>query len=264
MQKTIGLAALAAAFVAIVLTGCAGLRVDAQADKQGRAAFNALQRGDWRALEPQLSPVIAGDPQLQARLEQVRRIVPLTAPVDVRVAHWQRSRLWGADSAHATSITYLYTFAERSLMVNVVFDRREGGSSIAGLHVAPVAPELLAANRFGAPGKSLKHFGFLALCVASGLLMVAVAVSAVRTPALEARWLWALLAFAGIGTVWMNWTTGATGADLASAQLIGLGATQSLPPLTPWIVRMTVPVGAVVVLVRVWMLRRRSPTSPTT
>jgi len=247
----------------LALAGCAGLRVDSKADAQGRAAFQALQRGDWRALDPLLSPVIAHDPQLRPRLEEVRRIVPLQAPTEVRVMNWQSSGLWGAADAHTTSITYLYIFAARSLMVNVVFDRRGGGASVAGLHVAPVAPALIAAHRFDAPGKSLRQYGFLALCVLTGLLMVAAAALALLTPKLEVRWLWALVAFAAVGTVWMNWTTGAVGAELAT-NLIGLGADRSLPPITPWILRTSVPVGAIVVLVRVWMVRRAAAGPPRT
>jgi hypothetical protein len=262
-MQNIGLAALTALVLSLVLAACSSLRVDPTADAQGRAVFQALQRGDWPALQPQLSPVIAGDPQLRSRLEQVRRIVPLTAPTEIRVMNWRRSGLWGAGEAHTTSVTYLYTFAERSLMVNLVFDRRGGGASVAGLHVAPVDPAVLAANRFDAPGKSWRQYGFLGLGLLSACLMITAAVLAMRTPSVEARWLWTLLAFAGVGTIWMNWTTGVVGAELA-ANFVGLGATRSLPPITPWILKMTVPVGAIIVLARVWMVRRRGVGAPTT
>jgi hypothetical protein len=255
MNKT--MIAMLGVLLAVALAGCSSLRVDPKVDQQGRAAFQALQRGDWRALQPLLSPVIARDAQLQPRLEQVRRIVPMEAPRNVRVINWRRSGLWGAADAHTTSITYLYTFPQRTLMVNLVFDRRGGGASVAGLHVARVDPALLAANRFDAPGKSLQQYGFLGVCALSGLLMIGAAVWALRTPQLEARWLWALLAFVGLGTVWMNWTTGGTGADLMAINVVGLGATRSLAPITPWIVKLSLPVGAVVVLARIWGVRRR-------
>ncbi|RAK61220.1 hypothetical protein DJ021_16125 [Phenylobacterium hankyongense] len=254
------LAALGAVVLALVLTACSALRVDTAADQQARAVFAAVQRGDWRAVEPQLSPMVAHDPQLRSRLEQVRAFVPVDAPTAVKVINWQRSAGWTLAQGRAatTSITYLYAYPHRSLVVNIVFDRSRDAPTIAGIHVVPSDPKVLAANRFDAPGKSAAQYGFLMACALSPLLMLAAAVAAATTRQLPVRWLWAVLAFVGVGTLWMNWTTGVLNVVPLAVNLVGAGVTQSLPPLSPWIVRMTLPVGAVVVLARVWFARRRA------
>jgi hypothetical protein len=243
----------------LALAACS-LRVDPAADQQGRAVFAAVRRGDWRAVEPQLSPMLAGDPQRRARLEQIRAFVPVEAPTAVKVVNWQRTGRWTAAQGRSatTSVTYLYAYPHRQLMVNIVFDRSRGAPTIAGIHVLPVDPRAAAANRFAAPGKSAAQYGFLLACVLSPLLMLAAAVAAAITRQLPVRWLWALLAFVGVGTLWMNWTTGALNVVPVAVNLLGAGVTQSLPPLTPWILRMTLPVGAVIVLARVWFARRRT------
>jgi hypothetical protein len=257
MQKS-GWWMVVAATLALGLAACAWPPRDAVSDAQARGAILALQRGDWRALDPQLSPIIARDPQLHQKLEQVRAYLPVEAPRAMKLVQSQRNAVFGTDAGKTSSQTYLASYPSRTVLVNVVFDRRGPAPTIIGLHVVPVDERLAEANRFGAPGKSARQYGFLAACLLSPLLMILAAIAAIRTPALEMRWLWAIIAFAGLGTVMMDWTSGAVQVNWFAVNLIGASVTRALPPLTPWILRMTLPLGAVVTLARVWSLRRRA------
>lgn len=255
MSRFAALRVVAVALAAALVAACAALPPDKASDAQARSAFAALQRGDWRALDPQLSPALARDPQLHDKLERVRDAVPMDAPARVTLIKTQRNDILGR-GAKTSSLTYAYSFGTRLFVVNVVFDRSGGASTIAGLHILPVDPRLAAANRFDAPGKSAAQYAFLAACILSPLLMLVAAVAVVRTRDLEVRWIWLVLVLAGVGTLWMNWTTGAVTANWLAVNLAGAGATRALPPLTPWMLQMTLPLGAVVALVRIAILRR--------
>lgn len=261
-MRKMRLAAWAWMALALALAGCSGLHRDPAADQQARAAVAALRRGDWRALDPQLSPALARDPQLHAKLEAVRAAAPGGTPTAVRLLQAQRNAVFGGDGGKTSSLTYLYSFPHQALVVNVVFDRSGPAPTIAGIHLLPVDPQQAARNRFFAPGKAPAQWLMLAAAVLSPLLMVAAAVIALRTRALEARWLWAILAFAGVGAVWMNWTTGETGVRWLAVNLVGVSVTRALPPLTPWVLHVTLPLGALAVLARVWAVRRGGPPTP--
>ena len=127
----------------LCLAACGDASVDPQADELGRTAFRALQRGDWRVLQPLLSPAAAQDPETQARLEAMRRDVPLQAPTSVEVVEWRPSGPAGA-AAPGASISYRYDFSARSVIVKVRFARDGGRLSVAGMEIAP-APAALGA-----------------------------------------------------------------------------------------------------------------------
>lgn len=131
----------------LTLTACARGSIDPQADELGRTAFRALQRGDWRVLQPLLSPVAAQDPGTQARLEALRRDLPLQAPTAVEVVEWRPSGPAGAAAGRGASISYRYDFAARSVIVKVSLARDGGRLSVADIEVTPAPVDLSASPR---------------------------------------------------------------------------------------------------------------------
>ena len=67
---------------------------------------------------------------------------------------------------------------------------------------------------------------------------------------------WFALCFVGIGSAYMNWTSGAAGFNAAQLSLINFGFTRATD-ISPWIIRFSAPVGALVVLVRLLLHRPR-------
>jgi hypothetical protein len=128
----------------LALAACGDAPVDPQADELGRTAFRALQRGDWRVLQPLLSPAAAQDPETPARMEALRRDLPLQAPTAVEVVEWRPSGPAGAAAGQGASISYRYDFAARSVIVKVSLARDGGRLSVADIEVAP-APVAIGA-----------------------------------------------------------------------------------------------------------------------
>lgn len=95
---------------------------------------------------------------------------------------------------------------------------------------------------------------FAAITILSPVVMIAAALRAYRLR-YTARWLWVLLAFAGVATVEMDWASGVVTTQWATLNLIGFSISQTPPGSGPWVWAFTIPVGAVLVF-----LNRPRPT----
>jgi uncharacterized membrane protein len=135
---------------------------------------------------------------------------------------------------------------------------------IAGFHVQAASKADIASHKFGAAGKSVGHYLFLAMAVLSPLAMVAALVKVIRTDGLRRKWLWGILAFLGLLSLQMNWTTGEVTVHYLTVQLLGAGILKAASPLAPWTLIFSVPVGAALILAGVWTNPRRAKQRPTT
>lgn len=144
------------------------------------------------------------------------------------------------------------TAGERPYKVAKVF-------KLTSMAVTPVDPAAERANGFWAPGKSPTQWAFLLATFATPAAMLAAAVAALRAKNLKRKWLWALAGFAGVGAVWMDWTTGQWGAAPA-VNLVGFGLSKGPSPLDPWILRFALPAGAAVTALRLWLHGRKART----
>jgi hypothetical protein len=129
---------------------------------------------------------------------------------------------------------------------------------VNGFNVQVATDAELAANDFKLAGKPPRQLLFLAYAAVAPLLMLAALVGVMRTPGLRWKLAWAIAAFAGVGQLAMNWTTGVLALNPLSLQLLGAGVIRAGDTrFVPWTVLATVPVGAVVVLVALGLRRRR-------
>ncbi len=264
--------------MALILAGCERLTAEPDADRMGRRFIDAIQRDDWSVLEPALAPAVVADPGHHDRLEQTRALFPSDPPWSIKLISSSRTRTlpWAKAAPEQTTLNYIYGFSGRSLAVDLTVERTgektiyDRGLKLAGkdpfktvklyrvdaVVVNPIASDVVKANAFLAPGKGLGHLGFLLAVALSPVLMLVAAVGAARSRGLKGKWWWALGAFVGLGSVWMNWTTGQVGFVPVAVNLLGFGATKGLSPLAPWFLRFSLPIGALAVLIRLRMLPR--------
>ena len=97
--------------------------------------------------------------------------------------------------------------------------------------------------------------------------MLIAVTTVIRAPKFKRKWLWAIMAFVGVGSATMNWTTGVSNFQPLMLSLIGAGAThQGFLGFFPWILKFTLPIGAIAALWRAAKARRTvaEPTLPLT
>lgn len=262
----------------LALAGCSKLQAEPDADRLGRRFIDAVQRDDWPAIDPVLSAGFMADPDHAPKIVLVRDLFPKEPPWRIKLIESERTRpsLLGRDHAvELSTLRYLYGFSGREVAVDLtlelagtkrVYDRGQKLTGkdpfrevklyrVVAITAQPVTEAAIKANGFLAPGKGFEHLAFLAGLAGAPIMMVLTAVAAARTPGLKGKWWWVLGAFVGVGTVWINWTTGTVGADWRAINLFGVAATKGQSPLAPWIFHFAPPIGALAVLLRLKTLR---------
>jgi hypothetical protein len=132
-------------------------------------------------------------------------------------------------------------------------------SRVTGFRWQPLAARLAKLNAFSLAGRSVAHYLYLLLAVASVVACLGGAVFAgVRRMGI----LWVLFCLVGVGKSTINWTTGGQAFNPFSVQLLGAGYFR--PAMVgPWFVSWSLPLGTILMLLR-WRVRRapKAPAKP--
>ena len=278
----------------MLLAACAAPKAELDADRMGRLFVDAVQRGDWPAIDRGIAPQLMASPDHAAGIEKVRQAFPVDPPWSIRLLASRQAGGKGASGPEHAKLQYLYQFAERRAVVDLTLvpvgwrkvipataqtPRKEsallsakpeppalgsGGYEVVRVYQAltmsytEVTKPDEASQAFWAPGRTAGQWLFLGLAVATPAFMLWTVVRVFRMPGLEGRLFWALACLAGIGTLWMDWTSGITGFLPYSLRLMGFGLEKGPSPLSPWMVSLTLPIGALAASVRMAMGRLRT------
>jgi hypothetical protein len=244
---------IVAALLGTALAACAP-RLDAEADRTARDFFRAVQAKDWRAVDGALSSRFLATPDYRQAIVAAADAAPDTQPRQVKAVGWSPGRL---DQGEAVAVLHLYRYAAADLVVRTAVRRQGDRSTVEGLAVTRLAPGTLQANAFTFTGKTARHLGFLASALLSPLVMLAAAVLAATSRDLRLKPLWVALALVGVGRAWFNWTTGQGGFSPAEIGLISAGFGRE-SEITPWILKFSAPVGALITLAWLGLRPRRT------
>jgi hypothetical protein len=278
----------------VLLASCAAPKAELDADRMGRLFIDAVQRGDWPAIDRGIAPQLMASPTHAARIEAVRKTLPADPPWSIRLLASRQVGGKGAPGQERAELQYLYQFAERRAVIDLTVvpvgwvkvipataqtPRKESAllptkpeppaSGSGGYELVRVYKALAmsytevtkpdeAAQAFWAPGRTSGQWLFLALAVATPAFMLWTVVRVLRAPVLGGRLFWALACIAGMGTLWMDWTSGITGFLPYSLRLMGFGLEKGPSPLSPWMVSLTLPIGALAASARLALLRLRT------
>jgi hypothetical protein len=218
------------------------------------AIFDQIHRGDFQSVESRLAPEVASaaaDGQLRAAA-----VIPAAAPQSARTVGFNVvSQAGGAESA---TVTREYRYPTQVLVV-VTGLRRPAGKpyQITEFRVQRISMAAIRSLDFSLVGKSPLHYILLIWAVLTPLVMIAALVALYRST-IRPKWLWTIFVIFGIGGLSLNWATGATALNVG-VQLLGSGIVKYNAAFAPWILSVSFPLGAIIVLSRV--LRPR-PTPP--
>jgi hypothetical protein len=156
-------------------------------------------------------------------------------------------------------VTYELAYPDRWVLAQVNVLDSAGNARVFGARVNTVPRAVAAANALTVRGKPAFHYVLALLGVALPLFMLTTAVQVWRNR-LRPRWLWAAVALIGVGRLSMNWTTGVLGFQPLYVQLLGAGISKTGAPYMPWVLSVSLPVGALLAQLRLWR-RRAEQTS---
>jgi hypothetical protein len=236
-------------FAMAMLAGCAAAIRPQAADTQASALFDDIRHHDNDAAVLRFDPRLA-TPDLPAQLASIQRLLPAEEPSDRRQIS---TNIMTSAGNNIISVADEYDFPGRVALVQTRLFRPANGDTwlVQGFHVQVATSAELAVNDFTLLGKPVGRYAFLLLMLAVPAIMLAAVVKIYRTPELMHKWLWALGCVVGLGSVSVNWANGAVQYNLVSLQFLGVGFSRANSRFAPWMLAISLPVLALLVLARV-------------
>ena len=224
---------------------------DAEFSKNYLALFQAR---DFDAIEARMDPSLKSA-ELRPKLEQIAAFFPSEKPNDIQTvgAHTFAS----ADTTQI-DLTFQYTYPRKWLLASVVLQKKGGDTAVTGVNVQPLQDSLENINRFTFEGKGVTHFAIFASAIIVPLFIVAATILCIKTPIPKRKWLWMLFVLFGFAQATLNWSDGNLDINPLSFQILGAGFWKA-SPYGPLLVSVSVPVGAIVFLLRrkKWLVQAR-------
>jgi hypothetical protein len=201
-----------------------------------------------------MDPSISG-PSIRQTLVGMSAAIPASKPTSVTLIGAQRFK--SADYS-TINLSFEYQYPTKWLVTNVALKQQGNTRTIIGFHVHEQSTSLEEMNRFRLAGRTPLEYLVLALAVVVPLFIISTLVVCIRTRLRCRKWPWVLFILFGIGKFAVNWTTGEWSFGLLSFQLFGASGAAQL--YGPWILAVSVPIGAMIFLLK--RSKLSAPESP--
>lgn len=212
---------------------------------------------NFGALDSQLDPRLK-TPDTRDTFEKMANAFPSAPPKSVTLVGTETNT---RNDVTTYNLTYEYEYPNAWLLANVMLQRKDGQLRIVGMHAYPEKQSLRETNAFKFSGKGFTHYFVLGLMIGIAMFVIYVLVLCFRTPIAKRKWLWLVFIALGITRFFFNWTTGELRFQLVSFAIPGVGAFAA-GPYAPLILTFSIPVGAIVFLLRRRALVAGRATSP--
>ena len=216
-------------------------------DALARKFIEAVRTGEFTAARQMLDPRL--DNKNTAKLlEEIRsRFLNHGEPLSIDVAG-VNSRVSFSGTEGQTSLVYQIHFPDAWVLAEIQIERKSGVSRILKGNFTPLPGSLEATHAFSFQGKSFGHYLLLVACVGIPLFILITVVVCARSR-VRRKWLWMIFILFGVGQFTMNWTTGTFDFSPLFIQLGGGGCSRA-GYFAPWVLSFSIPLGAIIFLVR--------------
>lgn len=153
----------------LMLASCAPKPAEVDADRMGRSLIDAIQRDDWQVIDANLGSTMAADPLHAPKIAELRKMFPPEPPWSIKLL---ASAKQPRKSPEASTLSYLYTFAEKRLKIDLmvehygwrrVYSAMQGPPEVPG-PIEPVRPPKAKPDQ--APYRVVELFKLTAITVA--------------------------------------------------------------------------------------------------
>lgn len=246
---------LIGALLLLMLVGCdqAGMinkMMTPQDEATARGYIDLVRQNKLEQIEKDIDPSIK-NADLHDGLVKMATLIPSQDPEAIKVVGVQ---IFNSKDSSRTNITFEYKFPSKWLLMNVAVQKKAGVSTIVGFHVNPIPDSLENLNRFTFAGKRPLHYVVFSLAIMLSLFSLYALVQCVRTKIERRKWLWIIFIILGVGKFSVNWTTGQWSVTPLAVQF--LSAAAFAPFYGPWVISISLPLGAIVFLLRRGTLRK--------
>jgi hypothetical protein len=214
-----------------------------------RHYIDLLRQQHYDVIEATIDPSIATS-SMHGTLVSMAALVPAGEPTSVTLIGANRLKASGFETVN---LTFEYNFSGKWMVANVATKKDGGPTTIVGLNIYPEPNSIEERNKFVLGGKSAFQYLVLGLAIVLPLFTLLTLAICIKTKLRGRKWPWVLFVIFGIGKLALNWTTGQWAFSLLNIQLLSAGA--FAPLYGQWTIFLSVPVGAIVFLMRRNQLR---------
>jgi hypothetical protein len=247
---------IAVGFLALGLCSC-GVDYDEVFEKYGQTEETKFAIACLESVRVQnfetVVPRIAGESlppgvDVTEKLAEIALYFPKGEPAEIKLVDHKWVKLQPKDTK-ATNLTFQYRGEDGWAVASVSLVEDSRGMLLSGLWVNRIPEPLETMNTFTLKGKSSTHYAFIFLTIAIPILIVWSLVRCIRTPIRRLKWLWVIFILIGFCALSINWSTGEVGVQLVTLRVPAV-IPQRMGLYGPWVLTVSIPVGAIVFLLR--------------
>jgi hypothetical protein len=215
--------------------------------------FAHLQARDLETVKSLLDPK-AVDTTFPRKFEEIANIFPNETPKGIKLIGINTTNYNGVST---TNISSEYEFSSGWVLASAVLQKQGNNFRVLGFHLRPASDSLLHSTQFKFLGQDTKHYVAFAVAILLLLFNIYALAICIKMPIPKRKWLWIVFILVGFGKVEFNWLNGAFyffgnyGDQNFSVDFLKFpvaGFSQIL--YQPFIITMTVPVGAIIFLLK--------------
>lgn len=224
--------------------------VPKEADKFARDYIDILLKGDIQHAEKLLDPQVVTS-ETRSKLQEVANLLTKGELTSIEVVG---VNVFTTKNKSRNSLTYQLQLKDAWLLVIVIVDDISGEQQIFAVNVKTIPKSLEEINAFTFSGKSFRHYIILLLAACIPVFIVYTIVLCIRTK-MKRKWLWIIFMLFGVGKYSFNWTSGQMGFQPISFLIPGAAAFKG-GPYAPWIISISVPIGALLFILKRRKIRK--------
>jgi hypothetical protein len=163
----------------------------------------------------------------------------------------------GSGTVTTKALNYEFGTGKTWVVMQIMLRMTAKGREVIGWNVTPTNARPTTIGDFSVSGKGPIHFAWIAAMIATILVIVAALIQGIRSKGIKRRWLWMLGSAFGLCQFSLNWATGVWSIQPIHVSLLGAGFFRP-SPFDAWILSFSLPIVAVIFLIRRRGLMARS------
>lgn len=201
--------------------------------------FSLLKNRQFEDITKAIDPSLQ-DPTLKDALSKMADLIPVEEPINIKLIGAQQHHSADQDSIN---LTYEYAYASQWLIMNITLKQQNNLTNIIGLKVVPQTISIEEKFKFSLAEKSALQYLILALAIIAPLLVLTALVICIRMKLRGRKWPWIVFILFGFGQLSVNWSSGDFAFSVLALQT--LSASAFAAPYGPWIITVSLPLGAI-------------------
>jgi archaellum biogenesis protein FlaJ (TadC family) len=205
--------------------------------------LSLLKQQQFDEIEKVIDPSLK-EPSLHDHLIRMAALLPVGEPSVTTLIGAQKKYL----SDYSTiNLTYEYGFSGKWLIANVAIKNQNDQMSIIGMSVTPQSASIEEQTKFSLTDKSATQYLILVLAIAFPIVTIIALIICIRMKLRGRKWPWVLFILTGFGNLAVNWNTGVWAYSIFALQMFSASASAAF--YGPWIISISLPLGAICFLV---------------